>query len=198
MQRRVTRSRERWGRVEDTDQLGGAEEEVISYRDLYVLDRNRIFFNIMVKNAIIDMYVKLGFIEYASNIFATIKERDVISWTVIILGYSIHGQGELGVNLFREMEKDSRIGIDQFTYAAVLHACSTARMVEKGWFYFNRIRVPKITHCVQMVSLLARARLFDEARTFIEERHLERHPEVLRALLDGCRIHWQVKSLEII
>ncbi|KAK0593047.1 hypothetical protein LWI29_029852 [Acer saccharum] len=155
--------------------------------------RNGIDFNIMVQNAIMDMYVKSGFIEYASNIFATMKKRDVISWTVMILGYSIHGQGELGVNLFREIEKDSRIGIDQFTYAAVLHACSTARMVEKGWFYFNRIRVPKVTHCALMVSLLARAGLFDEARIFIEERRLERHPEVLRALLDGCRIHRQVK-----
>ncbi|KAK0588710.1 hypothetical protein LWI29_004473 [Acer saccharum] len=131
-----------------------------------------------------DMYVKSGFIEYASNIFVTMKERDVISWTVMILGYSIHGQGELEVNLFHEMEKDLRIGIDQFTYAAVLQPCSTARMVENGWFYFNRIRVLKVTHCALMVSLLARAELFDEARIFIEERHLERHPKVLRALLD--------------
>ncbi|KAL5732335.1 hypothetical protein ACOSP7_031677 [Xanthoceras sorbifolium] len=155
--------------------------------------RNGIDFNIMVQNAIMDMYVKSGLIQYASNIFAAMKERDVISWTVMILGYSLHGQGERGVNLFREMEKDSRIDIDQFAYAAVLHACSTALMVEEGWFYFNRIRVPKVTHRALMVALLARAGLFDEARIFIEGHRLERHVEVMRALLDGCRIHQQVK-----
>ncbi|XP_024035571.1 pentatricopeptide repeat-containing protein At5g15340, mitochondrial-like [Citrus sinensis] len=110
-----------------------------------------------------DMYVKSGFIQYASNLFAGIKVRDVISWTVMILG-------------------------------SVLHACSTAGMVEEGWLCFNRIRSPKVTHHALMVSALARAGLFDEARIFIQEYHMERYPEVLRALLEGCRIHVQVKT----
>ncbi|KAH9658151.1 pentatricopeptide repeat-containing protein [Citrus sinensis] len=77
---------------------------------------------------------------------------------------------------------------------AVLHACSTAGMVEEGWLCFNRIRSPKVTHHALMVSALARAGLFDEARIFIQEYHMERYPEVLRALLEGCRIHVQVKT----
>ncbi|KAJ0102423.1 hypothetical protein Patl1_05629 [Pistacia atlantica] len=155
--------------------------------------RNGIDFNIVVQNAIMDMYVKSGFIQYASNIFAGMKERDVISWTVMIFGYTSHGQGEVGLSLFREMEKDLSSEIDQFTYATVLHACSTACMVEEGWFYFNRIKAPKVTHCALMVTILVRAGLFDEARIFIEEHRIGRHPEVLRALLDGCRIHKEVK-----
>ncbi|KAK9269108.1 hypothetical protein L1049_000877 [Liquidambar formosana] len=118
--------------------------------------RNRIDLNLIVQNAVMDMYVKSGSIESASKIFAGMKEKDVISWTVMILGYSLHGQGELGVALFREME-NSDIEMDQFTYAAVLHACCTARMVEEGRFYFNCIRAPKITDCALMVALLARS-----------------------------------------
>ncbi|KAJ4720370.1 putative Pentatricopeptide repeat-containing protein [Melia azedarach] len=154
--------------------------------------RNGIDFNIMVQNAVMDMYVKSGFIQYASNVFVGMKERDVISLTVMILGYSLHGQGELGINLFREMENDPSIEIDQFTYAAVLHACSTAGMVEEGRLYFNRIRAPKVTHCALMVAILARTGLFNEASIFVQEHHIERHPEILRALLDGCRIHKEV------
>lgn len=86
------------------------------------------------------------------------------------------------------------IEIDPLTFAAVLHACSTACMVEEGWFCFNRIRSPKVTHHALMVSILACAGLFDEARIFIQENHIERYPEVLRALLEGCRIHMQVKT----
>ncbi|GAV82594.1 PPR domain-containing protein/DYW_deaminase domain-containing protein [Cephalotus follicularis] len=155
--------------------------------------RNGVDFNLTVQNAIMDMYVKSGFIESAAEIFGQMKKRDVISWTMMILGHSLHGQGELGVNLFCKMDKDSSIEIDQSMYLAVLHACCTARRVEEGRYYFNCIRTPKVTHCALMVALLARAGRFDEAKIFIEERKSEREAEVLRALLDGCRIHRQVK-----
>ncbi|GLT93948.1 hypothetical protein SLE2022_117140 [Rubroshorea leprosula] len=155
--------------------------------------RNGIAMNVKVQNALMDMYVKSGFIELASNVFAGMREQDIISWTIMILGYSLHGRGELGVDIFCKIKKDSSIEIDELTYAAVLHACSIARMVDKGRFFFNCIKKPKVTHCALMVSLLARAGLFNEARSFIEEYQIEKHVEVLRALLDGCRMHQQLK-----
>ncbi|KAK2971699.1 hypothetical protein RJ640_007737 [Escallonia rubra] len=156
--------------------------------------RNGIDMNLRVQNALIDMYVKSGFIEYASQIFSRMKDKDVISWTVMILGYSLHGQGEVGVNLFRNMAEKSEIEIDEITYVTVLYACCSALMVEDGWLYFDKIRSPQVAHCALMVALLGRAGLFDEARAFIEERQLARHAEVLRALLDGCRIHQNVNT----
>ncbi|XP_061991064.1 pentatricopeptide repeat-containing protein At3g12770-like isoform X2 [Rosa rugosa] len=107
-------------------------------------------------------------------------------------GYSLHGQGHLGVDLFRQIEKDSSIKIDELTYAAVLHACVAARMVEEGKFYFNCIKTPTVAHCALLVALLSHSGLFDEARNFISEKRIEGHAEVLRALLDGCRIHKQL------
>lgn len=151
--------------------------------------RNGIDMNVTVQNAVLDMYVKSGFIDSAAKIFAGMDERDSISWTVMILGYSLHGQGELGVDLFREMGKNPRVHIDEIAYAAVLHACTTACLVEQGWLYFNCIKAPKIKHLALMVGLLSRAGLLNEARAFMEEHKLEDHVEVLRALLDGCRIH---------
>ncbi|XP_059656510.1 pentatricopeptide repeat-containing protein DOT4, chloroplastic-like [Cornus florida] len=151
--------------------------------------RNGIHMNLTVQNALMDMYVKSGSIECALKIFARMKDKDAISWTVMILGCSVHGRGDLGVELFREMEKASGIEIDQTTYVAVLYACYTARMVDNGRFYFNCLRTPKVAHCALLVALLARAGLFDEAKAFIQERQISRHAEVQRALLDGCRIH---------
>jgi len=108
----------------------------------------------------------------------------------MILGFSLHGKGELGVELSRRMEKDQRAEIDQLTCVAVLHCCTTACMVDReGKFYFKCIKEPKVAHYTLMVSLLARVRVFDEARAFIEKHHIERSAEVLRALLDGCWIH---------
>ncbi|KAL9406807.1 hypothetical protein Peur_003779 [Populus x canadensis] len=69
------------------------------------------------------------------------KKRDAISWTVMILGFSLHGKGELGVELSRGMEKDQRAEIDQLTCVAVLHCCTTACMVDQeGKFYFKSRR----------------------------------------------------------
>ncbi|KAM7269543.1 hypothetical protein ACFE04_025040 [Oxalis oulophora] len=151
--------------------------------------RNGVDFNLKVKNAIMDMYVKAGCIESAAKVFAEMNERDIISWTVMIMGYSLHGQGEVGLDLFRKIENDSSLVIDDFAYYSVLHACCTARMAEEGRFYFEKINRPGVAHCALLVALLARAGLFDEARVFVKERGLEKEAEVLRALLDGCRIH---------
>ncbi|EOX94157.1 Pentatricopeptide repeat-containing protein, putative [Theobroma cacao] len=157
------------------------------------LFRNGIDLNLTVQNAIMDMYVKSGFIELASTVFMCMMERDIVSWTIMILGYSLHGQGGRGLDLFFEMEKESSLEIDEFTYAAVLHACVTACRVDVGMFYFNRIQAPTVIHCALMVALLARAGLFNEAWAFIEEHQIVNDAEVLRALLDGCRIHQQLK-----
>lgn len=151
--------------------------------------RNGVDLNIQVCNAIIDMYVKSGYIESAIKMFKELKVRDVISWTVMIMGYSLHGQGRLGVQLFQEMEKDPSIVIDQTTYSTVLHACSTACMVQEGKFYFNCIKAPQAAHYALMVALLARAGCFDEAAMFIEEQKIGRFVEVLWSLLVGYRIH---------
>ncbi|XP_028794440.1 pentatricopeptide repeat-containing protein DOT4, chloroplastic-like [Neltuma alba] len=153
--------------------------------------RSGIQLNLKLKNALMDMYVKSGAIACASNIFAELNEKDVITWTVMILGYSLHGQGKLGVDVFCRMEKNSKAHLDKTTYAAVLHACSTARLVEEGKFYFNRVRSPTVAHYALMVALLARAGLFNEAMAFIKEHNIGKHAEVQRKLLEGCRIHRQ-------
>lgn len=151
--------------------------------------RNGTNSNLTIQNAVMDMYVKSGSIEYASKIFDEFKERDVVSWTIITMGYSLHGQGIVGFELFQALEQTSSIEIDEPAYFSVLHACTTACMVDEGRFYFGCIRSPKVTTCILMVALLARAGLFEEARLFIEGRQIQHNTEVLRALLDGCRIH---------
>ncbi|PON91763.1 DYW domain containing protein [Trema orientale] len=155
--------------------------------------KNGIDLNVAVLNAVMDMYVKSGCIKSASRMFQRLKYKDVVSWTVMIMGYSSYGRGELGVDLFREMEKESSTQIDEITYAAVLHACTTARKVEDGKLYFNCINPPKVAHCALKVALLATSGMFDEAMLFIQEQNIERHAEVHRALLDGCRIHQNKK-----
>lgn len=155
--------------------------------------RCQIQMNATVSNALMDMYVKSGSVEAASNIFDRILEKDVISWTVMILGYSLHGQGDHGISLFHQMEENSIVLPDRTTFTAALHACSTACEVEEGRHCFNVIEEPEVEHFALMVSLLSRAGLFDEVRAFVEEHRIGHYAMVQRAMLEGCRLHRNIK-----
>ncbi|KAI4383641.1 hypothetical protein MLD38_009453 [Melastoma candidum] len=150
--------------------------------------RGGIDVNIKVQNAIVDMYMKSGCVEYAARLFTEMEKKDAISWTIMILGYSLHGRGKLAMDMFHEMVSLD-VETDDQTYAAVLYACATAGMVDEGKLYFQRIQKPGLVHQIQMVSLFSLAGLFDEAIAFIEEWRIQRQPEVLKAMLEGCRVH---------
>ncbi|XP_057548308.1 pentatricopeptide repeat-containing protein DOT4, chloroplastic-like [Amaranthus tricolor] len=157
------------------------------------LIRNGVEMNITVENSLIDMYVKSGSIEAASRIFREMTSRDAISYTIMIYGYALHGQGANGVDLFREMKKNNFV-IDEVAYSSSLYACVAANLVEEGMMFFSFIRRPNVKHYAFMVLLLARAGFFNKAKTFVEENQIGKHVEVVRALLDGCRVHRNTKT----
>ncbi|XP_039138866.1 pentatricopeptide repeat-containing protein At4g33170-like [Dioscorea cayenensis subsp. rotundata] len=155
--------------------------------------RNHYGMNSTVQNALMDMYVKSGSVELASEIFGRMEEKDAISWTIMIFGYSLHGQGDLGVALFHEMVKQNNESIDNMTYTAVLHACSSACIIDEGKVLFDQISRPQVEHFALMVGLLSHAGYFDEAQKFIEKHQIGSRTEIQRALLNGCKIHDNMK-----
>ncbi|KAG0495886.1 hypothetical protein HPP92_000577 [Vanilla planifolia] len=47
-----------------------------------------------VANALVDMYVKCGALLLARKLFDQMFEKDLISWTIMIAGYGMHGHGK--------------------------------------------------------------------------------------------------------
>ena len=137
-------------------------------------------------NALMDMYIKSGRFDSALKIFSRMGVRDLVSWTSIILGYSLYGNGEVAVKIFKKVMFD----LDDAAYYAVLHACSTSCMVEHGRILFRSIKNPKFEHKVLYAGLLARAREFSEAISFMENQEMKKiRVEILKVIIDGCRIH---------
>jgi pentatricopeptide repeat protein len=60
--------------------------------------------DILVENALIDMYAKCGCLEDARRVFDKMPQKDVISWNTMIVGYAQNGQGGEALNLFHEMQ----------------------------------------------------------------------------------------------
>ncbi|KAF9587833.1 hypothetical protein IFM89_005837 [Coptis chinensis] len=86
------------GRLSDK-RLGKSIHAWIARRELYGAQ------NLILLNALLDMYDKSEELELAQRIFGTLREKDVISWNTIISGYAKIGDLESASSLFNEMPK---------------------------------------------------------------------------------------------
>ena len=162
-------------------------------RNGFSLDRH-------VANALVDMYLKCGALGLARLLFDMIPEKDLVSWTVMIAGYGMHGYGSEAIAAFNEM-RNSGIEPDAVSFISILYACSHSGLLDEGWGFFNMMRnncciEPKSEHYACIVDLLARAGNLSKAYKFIKMMPIEPDATIWGALLCGCRIYHDVKLAE--
>ncbi|XP_010246449.1 PREDICTED: pentatricopeptide repeat-containing protein DOT4, chloroplastic [Nelumbo nucifera] len=162
--------------------------------------RNGFFSDLYVANALVDMYVKCGALVHARRLFDRMPTKDLISWTVMISGYGMHGCGREVISVFNEMR---RTGVEPngLSFISILYACSHSGLIDEGWRFFNIMKndckiEPKLDHYACMVDLLARAGHLTKAYKFIQMMPIKPDSTVWGALLFGCRIHHDVKLAE--
>lgn len=149
--------------------------------------------DMILQNALIDMYAKCGIMEDANRVFCKMSERNLISWTTTIVAYGRHGHGKEALQLFQQMQK-VHMNPNDITFVGVLSACSHAGLVDDGWHYFDSmIRdhgiTPRMEHYGCMVDLLGRNGHLQEACDFISRMPIKPSAAVWGALLSACRVH---------
>ncbi|XLQ99812.1 hypothetical protein S83_066011, partial [Arachis hypogaea] len=77
--------------------------------------------NLVLSNALIDMYGKCGNITDSHKIFSQMPCKNVVSWTSMMIGYGAHGHGKEATKLFNEMVR-SGIKPNTIVFMAVLSA----------------------------------------------------------------------------
>lgn len=70
------------------------------------IQRNGIAVNLTLNNAMLDMYVKCGSIEDAKELFDTMPEKDVVSWTTMLDGYTRMGDYDEAQRVFEAMPNE--------------------------------------------------------------------------------------------
>lgn len=67
---------------------------------------NNFRFNKTVRNALVDMYSKCGNINLAKKVFDEMKEKDLLTWSIMIWGWAIHGCFDQSVLCFENMKSE--------------------------------------------------------------------------------------------
>ncbi|KAK2997541.1 hypothetical protein RJ639_025159 [Escallonia herrerae] len=77
----------------------------------------------IVSGALIDLYVKCGYLTEAQKVFNQVEQKSVVSWMVLILGYAHEGNPSEAMDLFRQLRKSS-LRVDGFVLSSVMAAAT--------------------------------------------------------------------------
>lgn len=151
--------------------------------------------NFQLGTALVDMYAKSGDVDYAWLVFDRVQEKNVWTWSAMILGLAQHGSAKEALDLFLKMMYNSSIRPNYVTFLGVLCACSHAGLVDDGYRYFHDMEYvhkikPMMIHYGAMVDILGRAGQLKEAYAFIINMPMEPDPIIWRTLLSACSIHY--------
>uniref|UniRef100_A0A6V7QSK3 Pentatricopeptide repeat-containing protein n=1 Tax=Ananas comosus var. bracteatus TaxID=296719 RepID=A0A6V7QSK3_ANACO len=83
--------------------------------------------------SLLTTYTRAGLMDGARKLFDEMPERNLIAWTVLMSGYSLHGPAFEAVSLFRDMlRRQPPLRPDPFVFSVVLRACSLAGSFNHG------------------------------------------------------------------
>ncbi|KAL5077901.1 hypothetical protein RYX36_016885 [Vicia faba] len=170
----------------------------------FVRRKHRMKTDLCLSNALINMYAKCGDIVNARKLFDSTRNKDVTTWTSMIVGHALHGQAHEALQLFsqmntrRDMTKSSSSNFivcpNDVTFIGVLMACSHAGLVEEGKRHFRSMTEeygiePREPHFGCMVDLLCRGGHLRDAYDFIMQMPTDSNAVIWRTLLGACSLH---------
>ncbi|CAL5358542.1 unnamed protein product [Camellia sinensis] len=137
---------------------------------------------------------RAGFKDYLLlwNALVDIK-KDEVTYTSLIAGYGIQGEGHAAVELFEEMIR-CQIKPDHVTMVAILSACSHSGLVIQGQMLFKKMLhvyglTPRLEHYACMVDLFGRAGLLKKAKGIITRMPYQPSAAMWATLIGACCIH---------
>ncbi|CAA7059430.1 unnamed protein product [Microthlaspi erraticum] len=159
----------------------------------YILRRQSFKDCLVLWNSLVDMYAKSGRIVAAEWVCASMSKRDKVTYTSLIGGYGMMGDGEVALERFGDMIT-SGIKPDHVTMVAVLSACSHSSFVCKGQRMFEIMRNafgirPRLEHYSCMVDLYCRAGDLAKARCMISETPYGPSRAMFATLIIACLVN---------
>ncbi|KAK8523385.1 hypothetical protein V6N12_047905 [Hibiscus sabdariffa] len=125
-----------------------------------------------IAGSLIDLYVKCGNLAAARTVFNQIGEKNVISWSALILGYAQGGNLAEAVELFMQLQNNS-MGVDGFVLSSMMGVFADFALVEQGkQMHAYAVKVPsglEISVSNSIVDMYLKCGLLDEAERLFNE-----------------------------
>lgn len=159
------------------------------------MKKQNIEMDSVVQTALVDMYTKCGSLDEAQKMFDTMSKKNVISYSVMILGLGMNGYGKEALQLFSNMVSQG-ISADDMVLLSVLTACSHSGLETEGLRIFQQMVIhgiePKLEHYGCLVDLLGRSGNLNQALEVINSMPMKPNSALYGSLLLASRTHKDV------
>ncbi|XP_057820816.2 pentatricopeptide repeat-containing protein At2g22070 [Cryptomeria japonica] len=148
---------------------GSVEEGKNAHAHIIKVGFQQHFF---LQNNILHMYIKCRKMEFARQMFDKMSQRDVVTWTSLITGYTHNGHHEEALQHFEQMQSEGVLP-NKFTFASVLKACAGLTDLERGKEIQDQIRKMEIEVDVAvenaLIDLHAKCGNIEDARQIYDK-----------------------------
>lgn len=132
--------------------------------------------NIYVDSALVDMYCKCKCIHYAKTVLDRMKQKNVVSWTAIVVGYGQTGRAEEAVKIFLDMQR-SGIDPDHYTLGHAISACANIASLEEGSQFHGKAIISGLIHYItvsnSLVTLYGKCGFIDDSTRLFNEMNVK-------------------------
>ncbi|KAF7833549.1 pentatricopeptide repeat-containing protein [Senna tora] len=95
--------------------------------------------DVVIGNALVNMYAKLGAMDCACRVFELLPIKDVVSWNTLITGYAQNGLASEGIDVYNLMEECGKVVPNQGTWVSILPAYSHVGALQQGMKIHGRL-----------------------------------------------------------
>jgi pentatricopeptide repeat protein len=186
------------GALSACSQLGASKQGEIVHG--YIVDE-KLEKNVIVCNAVIDMYGKCGFVDKAYSVFNSMScRKTLVTWNTMIMAFAMNGDGYKALDLLDKMSLDG-MSPDAVSYLAALCGCNHAGLVDEGVRLFELMKVSgvklNVKHYGSVIDLLGRAGRLKEAYDIINLMPMLPDVVLWQTLLGASKTYGDVEMAEM-
>ncbi|KAL5837883.1 hypothetical protein ACOSQ3_015052 [Xanthoceras sorbifolium] len=116
--------------------------------------RRGLELNLILCTALVDLYSKCSALKQARFVFDRMNDKNVITWTAMLVGLAQNGYAEDALKLFSEMQEEG-VSANLVTLVSLVHSCAHLGSLKKGRSVHGQlIRQGFVFDVVNMTALI--------------------------------------------
>ncbi|CAK9163390.1 unnamed protein product [Ilex paraguariensis] len=148
--------------------------------------------NLILSTALVDLYSKCGAIEQASCVFKCMENKNVITWTAMLVGLAQNGHAEGALKLFNQMQEEG-VASNSVTLVSLVHCCAHLGFLKKGrsvhahltrcWFAFD------VVNLTAVIDMYAKCGKIKSAEKVFNNGHVSKDVILWNSMITGYGIN---------